>query len=102
MDSSGVSRWFGEYLEAFAACGRGETETASLLAYYGIPLLLTTDDGFFALTSDDQVVEAVQHQVERDARNRLLPYRDPWIRGHPRELDVHSLPWDLLTPRERR
>jgi hypothetical protein len=64
VDSSGVSRWFGEYLEAFAACGRGETETASLLAYYGIPLLLTTDDGFFALTSDDQVVEAVQHQVD--------------------------------------
>ena len=100
MDSSGVSRWFGEYLEAFAACGRGETETASLLAYYGIPLLLTTDDGFFALTSDDQVVEAVQHQV--DGMRAAGYYRDPWIRGHPRELDVHSLPWDLLTPRERR
>src|SRR6202035_2659667 len=55
MDSSDVSRWFGEYLDTFAACGRGETDTASLLAYYGVPLLLTTDGGFFALTSDDQV-----------------------------------------------
>ena len=64
VDSSDVSRWFGEYLDAFAACGRGEIETGSLLGYYGIPLLLTTDSGFFALTSDDQVVAAVQPQVD--------------------------------------
>jgi hypothetical protein len=64
MDSGEVSGWFGEYLEAFAACGRGEAETASLLAYYGVPLLLTTDDGVFALTSGEQVVAAVQRQVD--------------------------------------
>lgn len=64
MDNSDVSRWFGEYLDAFAACGRGERDTASLLAYYGVPLLLTTDDGLFALTSDDQVVAAAQQQVD--------------------------------------
>ena len=59
-----MRRWFGEYLDTFAACGRGERETTSLLAYYGVPLLLTTDSGFFALTSDDQVVAAVQQQVD--------------------------------------
>ena len=64
VDNSDVSRWFGEYLDAFAACGRGESDTASLLAYYGVPLLLTTDDGFFALTSDDQVVAVAQQQVD--------------------------------------
>jgi hypothetical protein len=64
VDGNDVSRWFGEYLDAFAACGRGERGTASLLAYYGVPLLLTTDDRFFALTSDDQVVAAVQQQVD--------------------------------------
>jgi NTF2-like protein (DUF6841) len=64
VDSNDVSRWFGEYLAAFAACGRGESDTASLLAYYGVPLLLTTDDGFFALTSGDQVVAAMQQQVD--------------------------------------
>jgi len=64
VDTSDVSRWFGEYLYAFAACGRGERDTASLLAYYGVPLLLTTDDGYFALTSDDQVVAAAQRQVD--------------------------------------
>jgi hypothetical protein len=64
VDSNDVSRWFGEYLDAFAACGRGESDTGSLLGYYGVPLLLTTGGGFFALTSDDQVVAAVQQQVD--------------------------------------
>jgi hypothetical protein len=69
MDSDDVSRWFGEYLDAFAACGRGERDTSSLLAYYGVPLLVTTGDGFFAVTSDDQVVAVLQRQVDgmRDA-----------------------------------
>jgi hypothetical protein len=64
VDNSDVSRWFGEYLDAFAACGRGESDTASLLACYGVPLLLTTDDGFFALTGDGQVVAAAQQQID--------------------------------------
>lgn len=59
-----MSQWFGEYLDAFAACGRGEKDTASLLAYYGVPLLITTDGGFFALTSGDQIVAAVQQQID--------------------------------------
>jgi hypothetical protein len=64
VDSSDVSRWFAEYLDAFAACGRGERDPASLLAYYGVPLLLTTDDRVLALTSDDQVVAVAQQQVD--------------------------------------
>ena len=64
MDGSTVGQWFAAYLDAFAACGRGERDTASMLAYYGVPLMLTTDDGFFALTSDDQVVAALQPQVD--------------------------------------
>jgi len=64
VDSSDVSRWFGEYLDAYAACGRGEKDTAMLLAYYGVPLLLSTDGGFFALTSEDQIVVAVGPQIE--------------------------------------
>ena len=64
VDSNEVSQWFGEYLAAFAACGRGESDAASLLVYYGVPLLLTTDDGFFALTSGDQVVAAMRQQVD--------------------------------------
>jgi len=64
VDGNDVSQWFGEYLAAFAACGRGESDAASLLAYYGVPLLVTTDDGFFALTSGDQVVAVMRQQVD--------------------------------------
>jgi hypothetical protein len=64
VDSSDVSRWFAEYLDAFAACGRGEKDTAELLAYYGVPLLITTDGGFITLTGEDQVVAAVRPQVD--------------------------------------
>lgn len=59
-----MNRWFGEYLEAFAACGRGESDTASLLGYYGVPLLVTTEDGFSPLTSDGQVLAVMQRQVD--------------------------------------
>lgn len=64
VDGNDMSQWFGEYLDAFAACGRGESETASLLGHYGVPLLLTTGDEFIALTTDDQVVAALQPQIE--------------------------------------
>jgi len=64
VDTGDVREWFGEYLDAYAACGRGESDTASLLAYYGVPLLVTTDDGFFALTSDAQVLAVMQQQVD--------------------------------------
>jgi len=64
VDPNAISQWFGEYLDAFAACGRGEADTASLLEYYGVPMLITTADGFYALTTDDQVVAATQPQVD--------------------------------------
>ena len=46
------------------ACGRGESDVASLLAYYGVPLLLTTDHGFLALTTDEHVLAAAQQQID--------------------------------------
>lgn len=64
MDDPAVDPWFGNYLDAFAACGRGESETRSMLDYYGVPLLLSTDDGFIALTSEDDVLGFAQRQVE--------------------------------------
>jgi hypothetical protein len=64
VDAAEVDRWFGEYLSTFAACGRGESEAASLLAYYGVPLLLSTDEGFTALTTAAEVVAIAQRQVD--------------------------------------
>ena len=64
MDENDVSRWVGEYVDVFASCGRGESDTRSLLAYYGVPVLFATDHAFIALTTEDQVVEAVQQQID--------------------------------------
>jgi hypothetical protein len=64
VDSTEVSTWFGEYLDAFAAAGRGERDTASLLDYYSVPLLITTDGGAFAPGSAEAVVAAVQPQID--------------------------------------
>jgi hypothetical protein len=77
VDSSEVSRWFDEYLEVFAACGRGESDAGSLLGYYGVPLLLTTNEGSVALTSGEDVIGVLRQQVEGMraagyARTRIL------------------------------
>jgi len=63
VDSSDVTRWFGEYLDVFAECCRGERDTGALLGYFGVPLLLTTDGGYFALASEEQVVAGLQPQI---------------------------------------
>ena len=60
-----MSRWVGEYLDVFAACCRGERDTGALLGYFGVPLLLTTDGGYFALTTDEMVVAGLQPQVDQ-------------------------------------
>jgi hypothetical protein len=64
VDDNDVSRWFSEYLDVFAACGRGERDPASLLAYYGVPLLVATDDSFIALTNEDQVIAMATQQID--------------------------------------
>lgn len=64
VDDGDVRRWFGDYLSVLAACGRGETDVAALLAYYGVPMLFATDDAPTALTNDDQVVAFAQQQVD--------------------------------------
>jgi hypothetical protein len=64
VDDNDVNRWFCEYLDAFASCGRGERDAASLLGYYGVPLLLATDEAFAGLTSEDQVVAAAHRQID--------------------------------------
>jgi hypothetical protein len=63
VDSDEVTRWFDDYLEAFAACGRGERDPATLLGFYGVPLILTLGDRFLPLTSDDQVISVLHQQV---------------------------------------
>jgi hypothetical protein len=64
VNTSDVSEWFGRYVDAFAACCRGEADTASLLAFYGVPLVITSDAGSSVLTSGEQVTAMMQRQVD--------------------------------------
>jgi hypothetical protein len=64
VDDGDVRRWFDDYLGVLAACGRGETDVASLLTYYGVPMLFATDDAPSALTTDNQVLAFAQQQVD--------------------------------------
>ena len=65
MTPADVEDWFAEYLEVYAACGRGETDDLTvLLDYYLVPLLLTAEPGALSLTTGTDVLEAVRGQVE--------------------------------------
>jgi hypothetical protein len=65
MDLAGMRTWFDEYLAAFAACGRGESDDFRLLLrYYGVPLVLSTDEAALALVTEEQVLNAVGRQIE--------------------------------------
>lgn len=64
LDARAAAEWFGKYLDMFAACGRGECDVAELLNFYAVPLLLTSDEGFVALTTRDQVTAAMQGQID--------------------------------------
>jgi hypothetical protein len=64
VDADAVNRWFDQYLGVFAACARGDREISSLLGYYGVPLVLTTDDGVTTLMTDDEAAAVMQSQID--------------------------------------
>jgi hypothetical protein len=64
VDINEVSPWFAKYLDVFQACGRGELDALQLLTYYGVPLIVTTDDRSLALTSKEHVLAMAQQQVD--------------------------------------
>jgi hypothetical protein len=57
--------WFDNYLSAFAACGRGESDDLdALLAYYRVPLVLTTDAVALVLATKDEVLSTIRQQID--------------------------------------
>jgi hypothetical protein len=45
LDAAAVSSWIGGYLGAFAVCARGEGDMAALLGHFGVPMIVTSDEG---------------------------------------------------------
>jgi hypothetical protein len=60
LDAATVNRWIDEYLEAFAACTRGDRDMSVLLSRYGVPLIITTDDGVITVMTDDETAAVMQ------------------------------------------
>jgi hypothetical protein len=65
MDEVGIRAWFDQYLTALAARGRGESDDLhALLEYYGVPLVVATDDAARALTAREDVLGFARQQVD--------------------------------------
>jgi hypothetical protein len=64
MDETEVAAWFDGYLAAFAALGRGEVQPDDVLAYYGVPFLVTTDDVIMAFATANEVAAWLQNQAD--------------------------------------
>jgi hypothetical protein len=64
IDADAVNRWFDEFFETFSACNRGDRDMAELLRCYGVPLILTSDDGAIALMTDDEAAAVMQSQAD--------------------------------------
>jgi hypothetical protein len=60
LDADAVNRWFNEYLDTFAACARGDRDMSELLSHYGLPLILTSDDGVSTFMTDDEAAAVMQ------------------------------------------
>jgi hypothetical protein len=64
LDTATVSRWFDEYFDTFSACARGERDMSALLGLYGVPLIITTDDGVITMMTDDEAAAVMQSLVD--------------------------------------
>jgi hypothetical protein len=56
--------WLDSYIDAFAACGRGERETPALLEHFAPPVLLSTDDMAVRLTGESDVLGWAQGHID--------------------------------------
>jgi hypothetical protein len=64
LDADAVGRWFDGYLSAFAGCARGDGDMPTLLAHFGVPLIVTSDEGVVTLMTDDEAAAVLQSQVD--------------------------------------
>ncbi|WP_101947453.1 hypothetical protein [Mycobacterium sp. 3519A] len=64
LDADAVGRWIDEYLSSFAACARGDGDMASLLGHFGVPMVITTDEGVVTLMTDDEAAAVMQSQLD--------------------------------------
>jgi hypothetical protein len=64
VDTGAVNRWFKEYFATFEGCARGERDMSELLSHYGVPMVITSDDGVTTLMTDDEAAAVMQSMVD--------------------------------------
>jgi hypothetical protein len=64
VDAAAVDRWFDDYMDTYAACMRGDRELSALLGCYGVPMILTSDEGVILLMTDDEAAALMQSQAD--------------------------------------
>ncbi|MFG1934040.1 hypothetical protein ACGFK1_25865 [Mycobacterium sp. NPDC048908] len=64
LDADAVGRWIDGYLGAFAASARGDGDMATLLSHFGVPMIITTDEGVVTLMTDEEAAAVMQSQVD--------------------------------------
>lgn len=65
MDDAETATWFRAYLADFAALGRGDIGDARrILDHYGVPMIVSSDDGPMFLMDETQVLSFTQQQIE--------------------------------------
>ncbi len=64
LHADAVSRFIDGYLGVFAACARGDGDMADLLGHFGVPMIVTTDEGVVTLMTDDEAAAMMQSQVD--------------------------------------
>jgi hypothetical protein len=64
LDAAAVGRWFDEYFATFEACARGERDMSELLSHFGVPMVITSDDGVTTLMTDDEAAAVMQSMVD--------------------------------------
>ena len=57
LDAAAVSRWIEGYFGTFAACARGEGDIALLLGHFGVPMVVSSDEGAVTLMTADEVLD---------------------------------------------
>jgi len=64
LHADSVSRWIDGYLRTFAACVRGDGDMASLLGHFGVPMIVTSDEGVVTLMTDGEAAAVMKSQVD--------------------------------------
>ena len=64
LHADAVSRWIEGYFGVFAQCARGEGDMATLLDHFGVPMIVTSDEGVVTLMTDDEAAAVMQSQVD--------------------------------------